>query len=72
MLLEARFPGLSIGNGCATGMYMGCPACDFTISKEKFEKIVNDLYQPKKYRSEEQNLSDLNNLGRKEISDFYE
>lgn len=38
--------------------------CDFVIGKDKFEKIVNDLYRPKQRRCAtfEENISELNNL----------
>lgn len=39
--------------------------CGFSISYEKFNKIVNDEYKPKKYKTFDDNLSDLNNLDRK-------
>ena len=42
--------------------------CDFTISKEKFDKIVGDLYKPKSQRTETDNLSELNNLGHDLVS----
>lgn len=39
-------------------------SCDFVISKEKFNALVQSLYRPKKARiiTEEENLSELNNL----------
>lgn len=42
----------------------GCFNCHFTISKEKFDKIVSDLYKPKQKRCStfEENLGELNNL----------
>jgi len=45
-------------------------SCDFSIGKEKFDKIVDDMYgKPKKqFQSEDDRLSELNNLGR-EIED---
>lgn len=39
--------------------------CGFFIGKVKFEKIINSMYQTKKtfkFNSEEENLSELNNL----------
>lgn len=36
--------------------------CDFVISKTKFEKVVNSLYQPRKYVSQEERDAELNNL----------
>ena len=44
---------------------------DFKISNEKFESIVNSLYKPQKRRTEDENLADLNNLGRKEITEDF-
>ena len=45
--------------------------CDFRIGKEKFEKIVNDLYKPKNRPSFNDNLSELNNLGREVIAEDF-
>lgn len=37
--------------------------CDFVCSVQKFNAIVNSLYRPTmSVRTEEENLSDLNNL----------
>ncbi len=50
-----------------------CSKCSFTISLVKFEKIVTDLYKPKRKRclTYEENLGELNNLGREEmVEDF--
>jgi hypothetical protein len=48
-----------------------CTTCDFEIRKEKFNTIVNDKYQPRKCVTFEQNLGELNNLGRKEITEGF-
>lgn len=41
-----------------------CQNCTFKISPEKFNKIVGDMYRPKeRQKTEEENLSDLNNMG---------
>ena len=42
--------------------------CRFFIGKAKFEQIVNDLYKPKKYTD---NFEELQNLGRKENSEDF-
>lgn len=44
--------------------------CDFAIREAKFDELIQSLYtkKPISYRSEEQNLSDLNNLGREKVS----
>ena len=39
-----------------------CTACGFYITPEKFDSIIVSLYKPKRFRTEEDNLSDLNNL----------
>ena len=54
-------------NGCE----YACLNCGFVISNEKFEKIVNDLYKPKKFQSDDDRLSELNNLGRKEVTEDF-
>lgn len=36
--------------------------CKFIIGKAKFESIIVSLYKPKHMQTEEDNLSDLNNL----------
>jgi hypothetical protein len=53
------------------GEYHACSKCIFSINKPKFDSIVAQKYAPKQYRTEEQNLSDLNNLGRKEITEDF-
>ena len=57
--------------GCATINLMECDTCDFRISKEKFEKIVNDLYKPKKNLVSKDNMEELNNLGHKKITEDF-
>lgn len=52
------------------GEYHACTKCIFSINKSKFDSIVSDKYQPK-FRSETDNLSDLNNLGRKPVSEDF-
>lgn len=48
-------------------------SCPFSIATEKFETIVNDLYQPKQRRHEAStdNLAELNNLGHTIRSEDY-
>ena len=43
------------------GNHLSCTKCNFGISMEKFEKIVNDLYKPKpiEISDNQQSLSDL-------------
>lgn len=38
--------------------------CDFSITQERFDSLLKDLYKPRSYpnRSPEDNLSALNNL----------
>jgi len=47
--------------------------CDFKIHKEKFDKIVSDMYAPKVKRCAtfEENLCALNNLGHEKMSEDY-
>ena len=53
-------------NGCATQL-----GCDFKISKEKFNEVVNNLYNKKPHHAPEDYLSALNNFGHKEYSQDY-
>lgn len=46
-------------------------ACDFLISEEKFNQVVNNLYKPKSYKIPDDNMSALNNLGRRPYSEDY-
>lgn len=51
-----------------------CPSfdCNFTIAKEKFDKIVNDLYKPKARRcGTSDNFEALQNLGHNGISPIF-
>ena len=41
-----------------------CFKCEFKISCVLFNKIVNDRYKPKRNPTFEENLEELNNLGR--------
>lgn len=43
----------------------------FIISKTKFNHIINKKYNKQNYQSEDQRLSELNNLGRKEVSEDF-
>lgn len=47
--------------------------CGFSIGQDKFESIVSKKDSIPKYRppSEEENLSDLNNLGMDEVEDDF-
>lgn len=54
-----------VREGCAT------PLCDFSIGNKKFDEVVNSLYKPKKFQSGEDRLSELNNFGRKEITEDF-
>lgn len=47
--------------------------CGFSISKEKFDVIVEDLYKPKFRRqiATDENLSDLNNFGLDEVAEDF-
>lgn len=50
------------------GSYHACTKCIFSINKQRFDEIVSEQHKPKKrYVTFEDNLSALNNLGRKEI-----
>lgn len=56
------------------GEYMACSKCIFSINKEKFEKIVNDLYKPytkSKDSISDDNLSELNNLGHEKVAEDF-
>ncbi len=44
--------------------YHKCDKCDFIISIQKFNSIVNKQYKPKQFKTEEDNLSALNNEDR--------
>lgn len=47
-------------------------SCGFSIGKEKFDKVVSDLYKPKQKRATfEENMSALNNLDRKEVTEDF-
>lgn len=47
--------------------------CDFKISETRFNEILRELYKPnRKWKSFDQNLAELNNLGRKEVSENFE
>lgn len=48
-----------------------CNSCNFRISSEKFDKIVNGLYKKKRSPTYEENLSELNNLGREKMSEDF-
>lgn len=48
-----------------------CLNGDFKCSYLKFEEIVNSIYKPNKFKSEEDNLSELNNYGHKENSLYF-
>lgn len=41
--------------------------CDFSIAEDKFDKIINDMYAPRKRTvddfDDEKRLSELNNMG---------
>lgn len=69
-------PGMesTVAQGCLTNAYMKCESCDFRISNKKFEEIVNKMYKPHTYpheRNEETALGELNNLGRKEVTEDF-
>lgn len=55
------------------GEYHACSksSCIFSIKKQKFDSIVADKYAPKKFQSEDERLGELNNLGRKEITEYF-
>lgn len=54
------------------GNMHSCTKCDFGISKEKFENIVNDINKPKqRCVTFEQNMSDLNNFDRPEVAEDF-
>ena len=55
------------------GHYYACSlnGCIFSINKPKFEQLVNDLYKPKKYKSIDDNLAELNNLGREMVTEDF-
>lgn len=47
-------------------------ACDFKISPDRFDDMVNTLYRAKEpWKTEEQNLEELNNLGHGLITDDF-
>jgi len=51
--------GKQIGYGCQTKGY----ECTFFVGKEKFNQIIDNMYKNSKpiFKSEEENLSELNN-----------
>ncbi len=48
-----------------------CTLCNFFIGDKAFETIVTKLYNKEDERSFDDNLAELNNLGRKEIGDSF-
>jgi hypothetical protein len=53
------------------GHYHACTKCIFSINKEKFDSIVSDKYTKRREPTQEEKLSELNNLGRKEVSESF-
>lgn len=53
------------------GDYHTCTKCIFSINKEKFDSIVSDKFSKKREPTEEERLSELNNLGRGEVSESF-
>lgn len=61
------------GASISTLLYCKGLDCDFTISTESFNKIVNNIYKPKRmmgYTSEE-SFKILNNLGHAEVAEDF-
>lgn len=52
-------------------MYECIGECEFKIGDAKFTQIINDMYKPRKVMTDEQRLSELNNYGRKKITDDF-
>lgn len=48
-----------------------CIACDFKISKERFEVVLKDMFTKKKPQSDDERLSELNNFGRPEVAEDF-
>lgn len=74
---EGNMQKVSMSKSClTTAGFLQCSQCDFKISNEKFEGLVNKLYHSQKsidlrYKDIEDNLQNLNNLGRtKVVEDF--
>lgn len=53
--------------------YICTAACGFQMGKAKFDSVVSSLYKGKRpvAQSEEESLSQLNNLGHEEVSDDF-
>jgi len=62
-------------NNSPLAEFYDCTKCSFKISAAKFDKIVNDMYQPKARRcatfDETGNLADWNNYGHEKMSEDY-
>lgn len=56
--------------GITRMMVIDCQ-CGFKITKEKFDRIVGGMYKRVPPVSEEQKLSELNNLGREKMSEDF-
>lgn len=52
---------------------VACTKCSFGIGYQRFDEVVTSLYKPKPIRvpNEEENLSELNNLGRGELAEDF-
>ena len=48
-------------------------SCDFSITADRFDEIVKDMYRPKRYQvpTEYENMAALNNLGHEVRSEDY-
>ena len=68
--LREHYPAIETNN-CATLKQHVCTDCDFKIGDEKFTKIVNQKYQPRKCVTFEENMGALNNLDRPEVTEDF-
>ena len=55
------------------GYYHACTrsGCIFSINKEKFDSMVGNMNKPKKFVSEEERTSELNNFDRPIITEDF-
>ena len=65
---------LDKGEGLLSFDYVCKSLCGFSCSNTRFDELVSSMYSPKPRRcgTFESNLSEINNLGRKEVSDDFE
>lgn len=65
---------LSKTEGILTFDYECSSKCGFSCSSTRFDEIVGDMYRqkPRRCGTFEENLSEINNLGRREVSEDFE